>query len=201
MLTRIIRITGITLCAALLLGATLSQCQSITTNGIGPDGPVFVTSVAVEDANGVLTSIFSPGQTIQFVVSVRNRSSSSQTLSFDTSQKSNIVVLDSGTATEVWTWSLGQSFSQNTSSLTIAAGQTQTFTVTWDQTDDSGQAVASGDYEVIGGLTCSNTTSSSTTSTTTTSSASTTCMPTGIPSSDQLAPSVYISTLVPFTIQ
>ncbi|MDE2090750.1 MAG: hypothetical protein KGJ08_02460, partial [Gammaproteobacteria bacterium] len=67
MLTRIIRITGITLCAALLLGATLRQCQSTTTNGIGPDGPVFVTSVAVEDANGVLTSIFSPGQTIQFV--------------------------------------------------------------------------------------------------------------------------------------
>ncbi|MHB8405958.1 MAG: BsuPI-related putative proteinase inhibitor [Gammaproteobacteria bacterium] len=190
---RAIHIAGVAVCAALLLGAT--QCQSSSSNGIGPNGPVFVTTLAVEDANGVLTSTFSQGQAIQFVVSVRNRSSSSQTLAFNTSQQSNIVVLDSGTATEVWTWALGQSFSQSTTSLTIAAGQTQTFTVTWNQTDDSGQAVAVGDYEVIGGLTCSNSTSSST------SSASTTCMPTGIPTSGQLAPSVYISTLAPFTIQ
>ena len=77
MLTRLIRIVGVAVCAALLLGAT--QCQSSSSNGIGPDGPVFVTTLAVEDANGVLSSTFSSGETIQFVLSVRNRSSSSQT--------------------------------------------------------------------------------------------------------------------------
>jgi len=193
MLTRVIHIAGVVVCAALLLGAT--QCQSSSTNGIGPDGPVFVTTLAVEDANGNLASTFLPAQPIQFVVSVRNRSSSSQTISFSTAQQYNFVVLDSGTATEVWTWSLGQSFSQNATSLTFQAGQTQTFSFTWTQVNDSGQAVANGSYEVIGGLTCTNGSSSSS------SSASTTCMPTGIPTSVQLAPSVYISTLVPFTIQ
>ena len=196
MLTRVIHIAGVAVCAALLLGAT--QCQSSSSNGIGPNGPVFVTTLAVEDANGVLSNTFSSGETIQFVLSVRNRSSSSQTLTFNTSQQSNFAVLDSGTATEVWTWALGQSFSQSTTSLTIAAGQTQTFTVTWNQTDDNQQLVPSGAYEVIAGLTCTNGSSSASSST---SSANPLCMPTGIPTSGQLAPSVYISTLAPFTIQ
>ncbi|MGH8402441.1 MAG: BsuPI-related putative proteinase inhibitor [Gammaproteobacteria bacterium] len=189
------RIAGIAVCAGMLLGA--SQCQTNTNNGTGPDGPLFVTTLAVEDVNGNSISTFSPGQQIQFVLSVRNRSSSSQTISFSTAQLYNFVVLDSGTATEVWTWSLGQTFSQNTTTLTIAANQTQTYTIIWDQTGDSGQAVPSGNYEVIGGITCTNSSSSSNSSSSTVNN----CMPTGVPTSDQLVPSVYISTLVPFTIQ
>lgn len=193
MLTRLIYRAGVALCALLLLGTT--QCQSSSTNGIGSDGPVFVTTLAVEDANGNTANSFAPGQAIQFVLSVRNRSNSSQTLAFNTAQLFNTVVVDSGTATEVWSWSQGQTFSQNTTSLTIKANQTQTFTVTWNQTGDNGQLVPSGTYEAIGGLTCTNSSSSAGTS------ASIACMPAGVPASDQLAPSVYISTLMPFTIQ
>ncbi|MGH8306781.1 MAG: BsuPI-related putative proteinase inhibitor [Gammaproteobacteria bacterium] len=189
------RIAGIAVCAGMLLGA--SQCQTNTNNGTGPDGPLFVTTLAVEDVNGNSISTFSPGQQIQFVLSVRNRSSSSQTISFSTAQQYNFVVLNSGSATEVWTWSLGQTFSQNTTTLQIAAGQTQTYSFTWDQTDDSNQLVPSGNYEVIGGITCTNSSSSSSSSSSTVSN----CMPTGVPTSDQLVPSVYISTLMPFTIQ
>ncbi|MGH8283474.1 MAG: BsuPI-related putative proteinase inhibitor [Gammaproteobacteria bacterium] len=194
-MTRLLmRTAGIAVCAAMLLGAT--QCQT-TNNGTGPDGPLFVTTLAVENVNGTSASTFSPGQQIQFVLSVRNRSTSSQTISFNTAQQYNFVVLNSGSATEVWTWSLAQTFSQNTTTLTIAAGQTQTYTVTWGQTDDSGQAVPNGNYEVIGGITCTNSSSSSSSSSSTASN----CMPTGVPTSDQLVPSVYISTLMPFTIQ
>lgn len=188
------RIAGIAVCAVMLLGAT--QCQT-TNNGTGPDGPLFVTTLTVENMNGNSASTFSPGQQIQFVLSIRNRSTSSQTISFNTAQQYNFVVLDSGSATEVWTWSLGQTFSQNTTTLQIAAGQTQTYSFTWDQTNDSNQLVPSGNYEVIGGITCKNSSSSSSSSSTTVSN----CMPTGVPTSDQLVPSVYISTLVPFTIQ
>ncbi|MGH8399355.1 MAG: BsuPI-related putative proteinase inhibitor [Gammaproteobacteria bacterium] len=194
-MTRLLmRIAGIAVCAVMLLGAT--QCQT-TNNGTGPDGPLFVTTLAVEDASGNVVSSFPPGQQIQFVLSVRNRSSSSQTISFSTAQLYNFVVLDSGTATEVWTWSLGQMFSQNTTTLTIAANQTLTYAIIWDQTADSGQAVPSGNYEVIGGITCTNSSSSSSSSSSTVSN----CMPTGVPTSDQLVPSVYVSTLMPFTIQ
>lgn len=194
MIRLLMRIAGIAVCTVMLLGA--SQCQT-TNNGAGPDGPLFVTTLAVEDMNGNTVSTFSPSQQIQFVLSVRNRSTSSQTISFSTAQLYNFVVLNSGTATEVWTWSVGQTFSQNTTTLSIAAGQTQIYSFTWNQTDDSGQAVPSGNYEVIGGMTCTNSSSSSSSSSTTTNN----CMPTGVPTSDQLVPSVYTSTLVPFTIQ
>jgi len=196
MLSRFIHIVGVALIAVLLLGA--NQCQTSTTNGIGSDGPVFVTTLAVEDANNNPASTFSLSAPIQFVLSVRNRSSTSQTLSFNTAQQYNFEVVDSGTATEVWTWSLGQSFSQSTTSLTFQAGETQTFTVTWDQVNDTNQLVPTGSYEAIGGVTCTNSSSSSSSSS---SSASINCMPTGIATSDQLAPSVFISTLAPFTIQ
>jgi Intracellular proteinase inhibitor len=195
MFTRLLHVTGITLCVAFLLGAT--QCQT-TTNGIGSNGPVFVTSLEVEDASGNVASTFNSGDQIQFVLSVRNRSTTSETISFSTAQQYNFEVVDSGTATEVWTWSLGQFFSQSTTSLTFQAGQTQTFTVTWNQLNDTSQLVPTGSYEAIGGMTCNNSSSSSSSSS---SSASITCMPTGIATSSQLAPSVYISTLVPFTIQ
>jgi Intracellular proteinase inhibitor len=183
------------LLTGMLLGST--QCQNTTNDGTNSNGPIFVTTLAVEDANGNAASNFSLGEQIQFVLSVRNRTDSSQTISFNTSQEYNFEVLDSGTATEVWTWSVGKLFAQHTSSLTFQAGQTMTFTVTWDQVDDSNQAVASGNYEVIGGVTCINNSTSSSSS----SSTSSTCMPAGIPTSDQLVPSVFISTLVPFTIQ
>lgn len=195
MFRRLIYLTGSGLLAVTLLGST--RCQNTINNGIGPDGANFVTTLAVEDANGNAASSFSAGQQIQFVLSVRNRSATSQTLSFNTAQQFNFAVFDSGTATEVWTWSLGRAFVQQTTMLTIAAGQTQTFTVVWNQTDDAGFAVAPGNYEVFAGLTCSNTGSASNSS----SSANTACMPGGVPGSGDLAPSVYVSTLVPFTIQ
>ncbi|MGB9429184.1 MAG: BsuPI-related putative proteinase inhibitor [Gammaproteobacteria bacterium] len=183
------------LLTGLLLGST--QCQTTNNNGTGPDGPLFVTTLAIEDANGNIASSFSAAQEIQFVLSVRNRSTTAQTVTFNTGQQVNFAVFDTGTATEVWTWSLAQTFTQTTTSLTIPAGQTQTYTVTWDQVDDSGQAVPAGNYEAIGGLTCVNSSSSSNS----TSSTASNCMPTGVPASGDLVPSVYISTLVPFTIQ
>ena len=196
MVRQLARAAGLGLLAVALLGNT--QCQNTANNGIGPAGANFVTTLAVEDANGNATSSFFPGQQIQFVLSVRNRSTSSQTISFNTAQQHNFAVFDSGTATEVWTWSLGQVFAQQATTLTIPAGQTQTFTVVWNQTDDAGFAVASGNYEVFAGLTCSNSASSSNSSS---SSANTACMPSGVPGAGDLAPSVYVSTLVPFTIQ
>lgn len=191
---RIVYLVGIALSAAGALGAT--QCQS-NNSGIGPEGPNFVTTLAIEDANGNAASSFASGQQIQFVLSVRNRSTTAQTVTFNTAQQSNFAVLESGSATEVWTWSLGQSFGQSQTSLTWQAGETKTFTVTWSQVNDSNQLLASGNYEAIAGLSCANSNASSSSSSATANN----CMPTGVPGSGDLAPSVYVSTLVPFTLQ
>lgn len=195
MLRQVLRAAALGLLAAALLGNT--QCQS-NASGIGPDGPNFVTTLAVGDASGNAASSFSPSQQIQFVLSVRNRSTVAQTVSFNTAQQTNFVVLDSGSATEIWTWSLGQSFDQSQTSLSWQPGETKTFTVTWNQVNDSNQLLPSGNYEALAGLTC---TSSSRSSGSSSASSANNCMPAGVPGSGDLAPSVYISTLVAFTIQ
>lgn len=196
MFRRLIHVAGLSLIAAALLGA--SQCQNNSNNGVGPNGALFVTTLAVEDANGNAASSFTQGQQIQFVLSVRNRSTSSQTVSFNTSEQSNFAVFESGSATEVWTWSLTQAFSQTLTTLTWQPDETKTFTVTWNQVNDSNQLVFPGNYEAMAGLTCANSSSSSSSSS---SSTANNCMPTAVPGSGDLVPSVYVSTLVPFTVQ
>ena len=196
MFRRLIYAAGLSLIAVALLGA--SQCQKTSNNGVGPNGALFVTTLAVEDANGNVASSFTPGQQIQFVLSVRNRSTSSQTVTFNTSQQFNFAVFESGSATEVWTWSLGQVFGQTLTTLTWQPDETKTFTVTWSQVNDSNQLVSPGNYEGMAGLTCAN---SSTSSSSSTSSTANHCMPTGVPGSGDLVPSVYVSTLVSFTVQ
>jgi hypothetical protein len=68
-------------------------------------------------------------------------------------------------------------------------GETQTFTATWNQSDDNGQAVAAGSYEVLGGIACVDAAGSSA------------CMPAAAPALGQLTPSQFRSNFVPFTIQ
>lgn len=187
MFIRIIRATGLLLCAALLLGT--SQCQN------SDNSPNFVTTLSVMDANGNPSTSFSPGVAIQFQITVRNRSSSAQTLWFNTSEEFNFAVVDAGTTNVLWTSDNGGVFTPGFVSLTIPSNQTQTFTVSWNQTDDNGRTIASGNYEVFGGLTVCNTTGSSSPCDITDS------MATGAPGSGQFAPTQYISTLTQFTIQ
>lgn len=129
---------------AMAMGAT--QCQI----GTSADSPDFVTTVVVQDANGLSADSFSAGQQIQFVVNIRNRSSVSQTLTFPTAQIYDFYVIDAGTTDVVWHWSAAHTFTQSTTSLSFSAGQTRTYTVTWSQLGDDSQAVAAGDYEVQG---------------------------------------------------
>jgi len=93
---------------------------------------------------------------------------------------------------------LEQVFGQTLTTLTWQPDETKTFTVTWNQVSDGNQLVAAGNYEAIAGLTCANSSSSSSSSS---SSTANNCMPTGVPGSGNLVPSVYVSTLVPFTVQ
>ncbi len=62
------------LCAALLLGN--SQCQ----NNSASSSSTFVTTMAVEDANGNPETSFSSGQSIQLVLNVRNRTDTDQSI-------------------------------------------------------------------------------------------------------------------------
>jgi hypothetical protein len=187
---RVIRVFLVFFVAALLLGNSNCTKQASTT-----DSPVFVTSLAIQDANGDATATFLQGATIQFVLSVRNRSTTSETLWFNTSEVTNFAVVEAGTGDAIWSSDHGLSPVSGFQSLTFLPGEVKTFTVSWNQADDNGNAVGVANYEVLGGLTVYNTVGAGGAQDTADS------MAVGLPSGSQMTPTIYRSSLTFFTIQ
>ncbi len=210
-------IFGITI-ALWLLGA--SNCSQSSNNS---DAPQFVTTLTVENTSGQATTSFAQAESVQFVLTIRNRTDQAQSLFFNSAELLNLAVVDAGTATVVWTCD------NDTSSVTIpcchrqqpryrppatsgsgfneidfAALETKTVTVTWNQTDNNGAQVpvvpnnpgtsTTGQYEVFGGFTVYNTAGPSA------GADNGSSMAEGSPAAKQMFPTVYISTLVPITI-
>ncbi|HEV7165364.1 MAG TPA: BsuPI-related putative proteinase inhibitor [Gammaproteobacteria bacterium] len=189
----------------LLLGATAlllllgnSNCSQTSNNA--SDAPQFVTNIEIEDGNGNLVSSgttppsFVTGTNIEFTVNVRNRSTTRQTLWFNTSEQSNFAVVEQGTADVVWNSDNGQSPTTGFTSITLTPGQSQNVTFTWNQKDDSSNQLAVGSYEVLGGFTVYNTAGAGS------AAANGDSMAEGQPTAAQMFPSIYRSILLPFTI-
>lgn len=190
----LLRSSGIILCAVALLGNTQCQQSNNQTNG----SPAFVTRMSVENASGNATTNFSPGQTIQFVLSVRNRSDIPQTITVQICAPSfQVAVVKAGTSYVVFDGPTPgvqcQAISLNGVPLTFAAGETKTFTVSWNQSDSAGQLMSQGNYEVMGGITCWDPS--------TVSYDTVNCMPLTALTPSELTPTQFRSDLVAFTIQ
>lgn len=196
---KLIRLLAGTACLFLLLGN--SQCS----NGSGSTGngaPLFVTTLQITDVNNNAATSFAASTTsntieIKFVLTVRNRSNSQQTLFFKNNEQFNFAVINDSNGDVVWNFDASQTQGGTGVPITIPALGSQTFTaVTWNQQNNSGNFVGSGTYEVIGGVTVFSTTGLNNSQDT-----SGDVMPTGIPTAGQLFPSIYRSTLTEFTIQ
>lgn len=191
MLRRVLRIAGILLCAGVVLGANQCQKQDDKTDG----SPTFITSLSLKDASDTVQSTFKAGAPITLELSVYNRSDSAQTLWFNTSEQANFAVVDAGTATVIWNYSATQSYTSGFTSLTFKAHETKTFTVTWDQTDNTGTQLASGEYEIMGGLSMYNRGGQDY------AEDDADAMATGSPDATQLSPTQYRSVLTMLTIE
>lgn len=204
--------------AAMLLGA--SNCSKNNAS----DAPQFVTTLAVENTSGQPSAAFSKGETIQFVLTIRNRTDQALSLFFNSDELLNLAVVDTGTASVVWacdsdsssvatpSCSIDDSGLKSTAAssgsgfneVDFAAFETKTVTVTWNQADNNGSQVpvvpanpgtsTTGQYEVMGGFTVFNTTGPGQ------GSDNGSSMAEGAPTASQLFPSVYRSTLDAFTI-
>lgn len=201
-MSRLFRLAAALFAVSLLLGNT--NC----TKNNASDAPQFVTSLAVENTSNQPVSAFAQHEPVQLVLTVRNRSGSAQKLFFNTSEMVNFAVVNAGTADVVWTCDgtstsctpasgnpAGSDAGSGFTELDFAAGETKTFTFTWDQTDNSGVQLGTGSYEVLGGLTVFNTTGPSDAANDGDS------MTQGPPDAKQLDPSAFRSVLVPFSIQ
>lgn len=144
---RIITVLGV---LAICLGASTDSCS--LSNGGGGDNPNFVTQLQLQDIDGQITDSFARGDTITMVMTVRNRLGTDATIQFPTARQSDFVVVRQDTNDVIWKWSTGRTFSQTPSELNFAAKQSLTFTFNWNQMDDNGNPVPSGDYEARGVL-------------------------------------------------
>ncbi len=203
---RLFRFLCLLSAAALLLGN--SNC----TQNNSSDAPQFVTTLQVENSSNQVSGGFSQGDTVNLVLSIRNRSSSAQTLFFNSSEFANFAVVQAGTADVVWSCdgdassvttptctTTGNLTTSSSSSgfvqIAFTAFQTQTITFTWTGLDNNGNQLAKGSYEVLGGFTVYNTAGPGS------AAANGNSMATGQPTAAQMFPTVYRSILLPFTIQ
>jgi Intracellular proteinase inhibitor len=147
---RLLTVLGLlTIC----MGSTSSSCTSLFRTGSDDsDDPSFVAQLQLQDANGDVTDTFERGETIVFVLTVRNRLDTSASAEFTTTRTSDFVVLRENTADVVWQWSDGRAFSDVATTIEFAPGETRTFTETWNQILSNGTQLRSGNYEARGVL-------------------------------------------------
>ncbi len=193
---RLIRLLCLLSATVLLLGN--SNCSQ--TSNDASDAPQFVTNIEIEDGSGNLVSTgstppsFVAGTNIEFTITIRNRSTASQTVWFNTGEQSNFAVVEQNSADVVWNSDNGETPSSGFTSFTLTPGQTETVNITWNQEDDSGNQLAVGNYEVLGGFTVYNLVGAGS------AAANGDSMAEGQPTAAEMFPSVYRSILLPFTI-
>lgn len=155
-LPRLLTVLGI---LALCTGASSRSCSFGSSDndddndGDGGDNPNFVTTLELRDSSGNAATSFERDELIQMVLTVRNRSDETQTLTFPTGRQSDFLVVRAGTDDIVWQLSDGEAApSQTSSTLEFAPDQEITVPVTWNQIDSDGDGVRVGAYEARGVL-------------------------------------------------
>jgi hypothetical protein len=132
--------------------ASSRSCRFDGLGGGNGDDPDFVTSLKLQTADGQITDTFNRDETIDLVLTVRNRLDSAAQVDFPSTRTSDFVVVRENTSDVVWKWSNGRAFNDVVTTLDFDANETQTFTFTWDQTDNNGVPLRDGNYEARGVL-------------------------------------------------
>ena len=116
-----------------------------TADNARPAGD-FVVSIKSFDKFDHESISFVQGEEVKMVLSIKNVSPDTKTLSFSSSKQYDFVIKEKNGA-EVWRWSDGKLFTAAFSSYGIAPGETKTFSYKWDQTiSDKGELIPIGSY-------------------------------------------------------
>ena len=152
---RLLTLLGILVICA---GSTSSNrsCSLGSSSNNGGDGgndPTFVATLQLQDVTGEVTDTFERDELIQMILTVRNRTDETQTLTFDTSLQSDFVVVRDNTESVVWRLSEDSAApSQTPTTMEFAPNQIRTITTSWNQIDNNGDRVSVGTYEARGVL-------------------------------------------------
>lgn len=127
---------------------------SSNNSGDGGDDPTFVATLQLQDLQGNVTDTFSRGESVQMILTVRNRRDTTQTVDFTDTRTSDFVVVRENSTSILWQLSKESAAPSPTpGTLEFAPGESMTFTTTWNQTDSSSDSqVRTGTYEARGVL-------------------------------------------------
>lgn len=92
--------------------------------------------------------LYQRGQPVQLQLVKTNISNRPITLTYNTAQRFDFFVRRGTAGPVVWQWSRGRVFAQVVQRVTLAPGQSQVFTATWDQRTNEGNRVQPGLYTV-----------------------------------------------------
>lgn len=133
---------------AMGLALALGGCNSDSG-----DTPVtasdFIVSLETTDRFDQSATTFIQGEPINMLLSIRNVSADSKTLTFGTSQHFDFLIRDN-TGAPVWGWSDGIAFATAFNAVAIAPGEIRGYIITWDQTLAGGSTIAVGRYTLEG---------------------------------------------------
>ncbi|CCO08754.1 BsuPI-related putative proteinase inhibitor [Desulforamulus hydrothermalis] len=90
--------------------------------------------------------VYRPGQEVRITLNKVNVSNRTITLRYNTGQRFELVVRRAADNAEVWRYSRGRLFIQQSAVVTIRPNQTAIYRYVWDQRDDAGRQVRPGDY-------------------------------------------------------
>ncbi len=150
---RVATLVGIfVICAGTASSNRSCSFGSSGDSGDGGDDPTFVTTLQLQDSEGNVTSSFQRGESIQMILTVRNRRDTTETIEFTDSRQSDFLVVRENSSGIVWQLSEESAApSPGPTTLELGPGETETITISWDQTEsDSGERVRVGTYEARG---------------------------------------------------
>lgn len=147
---RVLTVVGI---LAICLGSNSRSCAFGGIGGGGSgDDPSFVTELTLQDINGQITDSFDRDESIEMVLTVRNRLDSEVSVDFDTTRTSDFVVVRENTDNIVWQASDDDPISTTPTTLNFLPGETKSFRASWNQLGADGNRVRTGSYEARGVL-------------------------------------------------
>ncbi|MBM3471071.1 MAG: hypothetical protein FJX73_09825 [Armatimonadetes bacterium] len=92
------------------------------------------------------SAAYAPGATVQVTLRVTNLAALPAVLTASSAQEYDFFARQRSAL--IWQWSHDRAFAQVVREMTLAPGQTRTYTASWDQRDLQGRRVEAGAYEV-----------------------------------------------------
>jgi hypothetical protein len=94
-------------------------------------------------------STYRRGDIVTFTITARNTTNTAQRLTFASGKRFDVVATPEGENKEaVWRWSSGKMFTQIFGDVNWRPGEIKTWTATWDQTNNGGNVLPRGRFNI-----------------------------------------------------